>query len=115
MPEGQLVPTDKFKKMVFLQKFTTPQMPAILSAGTKDHYNSMAIEWGSLGVSWKKPIFTVYVKDQRYTYEFMQTTEIFTVSIINKKLFNQSKRKLIKNIKDINIIGYEILRINFYR
>ena len=103
MPEGQLVPTDKFKKMVFLQKFTTPQMPAILSAGTKDHYNSMAIEWGSLGVSWKKPIFTVYVKDQRYTYEFMQTTEIFTVSIINKKLFKKFANIYgTKSGKDIN-------------
>ena len=103
MPEGQLVPTDKFKKMVFLQKFTTPQMPAILSAGTKDHYNSMAIEWGSLGVSWKKPIFTVYVKDQRYTYEFMQTTEIFTVSIINKKLFKKFANVYgTKSGKDIN-------------
>ena len=103
MPEGQLVPTDKFKKMVFLQKFTTPQMPAILSAGTKDHYNSMAIEWGSLGVSWKKPIFTVYVKDQRYTYEFMQTTEIFTVSIINKNLFKKFANVYgTKSGKDIN-------------
>ena len=87
MPKGELVPTDKFKKMTFLKEFTTPQMPAILSAGDKNHYNSMAIEWGSIGVSWKMPIFTVYVKDERYTYEFMQTTEYFTVSIISKKLF----------------------------
>ena len=80
---------DKFKKMTFLKEFTTPQMPAILSAGDKNHYNSMTIEWGSIGVSWKMPIFTVYVKDERYTYEFMQTTEYFTVSIINKKLFKK--------------------------
>ena len=102
MPKGELVPTDKFKKMVYLKEFTTPQMPAILSAGTKDHYNSMAIEWGSLGVSWKMPIFTVYVKDQRYTYEFMQTTEIFTVSIINKKLFKKFAVYGTKSGRDIN-------------
>ena len=89
LPKGELVPTDKFKKMTFLKEFTTPQMPAILSAGDKNHYNSMAIEWGSIGVSWKMPIFTVYVKDERYTYEFMQTTEYFTVSIISKKLFKK--------------------------
>ena len=103
MPEGQLVPTDKFKKMVFLQKFTTPQMPAIFSAGTKDHYNSMVIDWGSLGVSWKMPIFSVYVKDQSYTYEFIQTTEIFTVSIINKNLFKKFADAYgTKSGKDIN-------------
>ena len=89
LPKGELVPTDKFKKMTHLQAFMTPQMPAILSAGNKDHYNSMAIEWGSIGVSWMKPIFTVYVKDERYTYEFMQTTEYFTVSIMNKNLFKK--------------------------
>ena len=102
MPKGELVPTGKFKKMVYLKEFTTPQMPAILSAGTKDHYNSMAIEWGSLGVSWKMPIFTVYVKDQRYTYEFMQTTEIFTVSIINKKIFKKFAVYGTKSGRDIN-------------
>jgi enoyl-CoA hydratase len=89
MPKGELVPTDKFKNMTYLKEITTPQMPAILSAGDKTHYNSMAIEWGSIGVSWKMPIFTVYVKDERYTYEFMQTTEYFTVSIISKKLFKK--------------------------
>ena len=89
LPKGELVPTDKFKKMTYLQSFMTPQMPAILSAGDKNHYNSMAIEWSSIGVSWKMPIFTVYVKDERYTYEFMQTTEFFTVSIIAKNLFKK--------------------------
>ena len=100
--KGELVPTNKFKGMQFLKKFETPQMPAILSAGTKEHYNSMAIEWGSIGVSWKMPIFTVYVKDERYTYEFMQTTEIFTVSIINKKIFKKFAVYGTKSGRDIN-------------
>ena len=102
MPEGELVPTNKFKNMVYLKEFTTPQMPAILSAGTKDHYNSMAIEWGLIGVSWKMPIFTVFVKDERYTYEFMQTTKIFTVSIINKKIFKKFAVYGTKSGRDIN-------------
>ena len=100
--KGELVPTNKFKGMQFLKKFETPQMPAILSAGTKEHYNSMAIEWGSIGVSWKLPIFTVYVKDERYTYEFMQTTEIFTVSIINKKIYKKFAVYGTKSGRDIN-------------
>ena len=102
MPKGELVPTNKFKNMVFLKEFTTPQMPAILSAGDKNSYNSMAIEWGSIGVSWKMPIFTVYVKDERYTYEFMQKTEVFTVSIINKKLFKKFAVYGTKSGRDIN-------------
>ena len=102
MPKGELVPTDKFKNMVYLKEFTTPQMPAILSAGTKESHNSMAIEWGSIGVAWKMPIFTVYVKDERYTYEFMQKTEVFTVSIINKKMFKKFAVYGSKSGRDIN-------------
>ena len=111
--KGELVPTNKFKGMQFLKKFETPQMPAILSAGTKEHYNSMAIEWGSIGVSWKLPIFTVYVKDERYTYEFMQTTEIFTVSIINKKIYKKFAVYGTKSGRDINKEEVEGTHIKF--
>ena len=103
LPKGELVPTDKFKNMTYLKEFTTPQMPAILSAGDKNHYNSMAIEWGSIGVSWEMSIFTVYVKEERYTYEFMQKTEYFTVSIINKNLFKKFENIYgTKSGRDIN-------------
>jgi len=102
MPKGELIPTDKFKNMIYLKEFTTPRMPAILSAGDRNGYNSMAIEWGSIGVSWKRPIFTVYVKDERYTYEFMQKTKIFTVSIINRKIFKKFAVYGTKSGRDIN-------------
>ena len=87
MENKELKPTDKFKNMNRLREFTTPEFPAILTAGDKNLYNSMAIEWGSLGVAFKKPIFTVYVKPDRYTYHVMEKSDIFTVNIIEKKLF----------------------------
>ena len=102
MPKGELVPTDKFKNMKYLKEFTTPTTPAILSAGDKNKYNSMTIEWGSLGVAFKKPIFTVYVKPDRYTYEFMEETEFFTVSIINSKLLKKFAIYGTKSGRDIN-------------
>ena len=102
MPRGELVPTDKFKNMIYLKEFTTPRMPAILSAGDKNSYNSMAIEWGSLGVAFRKPVFTVYVKPDRYTYEFMEKTKIFTVNIINKKIYKKFSVYGNKSGKDIN-------------
>ena len=81
--------TDKFTDMVYLKKFDTPQMPAILSAGTKDNYNSMMIGWGTLGVAWKKPVFTVYVKPETYTHEFMEKNDLFTVSFIKGNIYNE--------------------------
>ena len=74
--------------MAYLQSFTTPQMPAVLSVGNKTNYNSMLISWGSLGVAWKKPIFTVYVKPESYTHEFMEKYDIFTISFIKGQKYN---------------------------
>ena len=84
----ELKKTDKFTDMIYLESFTTPQMPAILSVGTKDNYNSMTIGWSSLGSAWKKPIFTVYVKPETYTHEFMEKYDIFTVSFVKGDIYN---------------------------
>ena len=88
--------------MSHLKEFTTPNMPAILTAGDKDNYNSMTIGWGSFGFSWQKPIFTVFVKPERYTYEFIDKYKIFTVSIINKKLYPKFSSYGIKSGRNIN-------------
>ncbi len=53
---------------------------ALLTAGTIDHFNTMTIGWGGLGTLWGKPAATVYVKPIRYTHEFMEKNEYFTVS-----------------------------------
>ena len=102
LPKGELLPTTKFLNMTYLKDITTPVMPAILSVGNKNLYNSMTIEWGSLGVAFKKPIFTVYVKPDRYTYEVMEKSDIFTVNFIERKLMKKFAVYGTKSGKDIN-------------
>ena len=80
---------DTFKSMNRLKPFTTPEMPAILTAGNRVTHNSCIIGYGTLGVVWNKPVFVVYVKPDRYTYQFMQWTSHFTVSFIKKSLFKK--------------------------
>ena len=53
---------------------------ALLTAGTEDRFNTMTISWGGLGTIWNKPVATVYVRKSRYTHEFMENNEYFTVS-----------------------------------
>ena len=53
---------------------------ALLTAGTKDQFNMMTISWGSLGTLWNKPVATVYVRTSRYTHDFMDDNELFTIS-----------------------------------
>ncbi len=53
---------------------------ALLTAGDSDKFNTMTISWGGLGTIWGKPVATVYVRTSRYTHDFMDANEFFTVS-----------------------------------
>ena len=53
---------------------------ALLTAGNKDSFNTMTISWGGLGTLWNKPVATVYVRTSRYTHDFMDSSEYFSIS-----------------------------------
>jgi len=53
---------------------------ALLTAGTAEKFNTMTISWGGLGTLWNKPVATVYVRTSRYTHEFMDASDHFTIS-----------------------------------
>ena len=53
---------------------------ALLTAGHAGDLNTMTISWGSLGELWNKPVVTVYVSCDRYTHEFMEREDRFTVA-----------------------------------
>ena len=42
-------------------------------------FNAMTVGWGSLGVMWGRPFVQVVVRPARYTYEFMERFDTFTV------------------------------------
>ena len=56
---------------------------ALVTAGTMDSFNTMTISWGGLGTLWNRPVATVYVKPIRYTHNFMDSNEYFTVSFFD--------------------------------
>ncbi len=45
----------------------------------KRHFNTMTVSWGSLGTMWNKPFAMVVVRPTRYTYQFMEQYETFTL------------------------------------
>ena len=55
---------------------------ALLTAGDEKHLNTMTIGWGQLGTLWNLPVCTVYVRPERYTYEFMEAQGTFSVSVL---------------------------------
>ena len=51
----------------------------LLASGNREKSNAMTIGWGGIGTLWGKTAMTVYVAEQRYTKQFMDTSEYFTV------------------------------------
>ena len=58
---------------------------ALVTAGDKNKFNSMTIGWGALGTLWAKDVVIIFVRDSRYTFEFLQREEYFTVSFYKDK------------------------------
>ena len=57
---------------------------ALATAGGPEHWNTCTIAWGSLGTIWGgpgggRPIATIYINPDRYTWEFLKDSDTFTV------------------------------------
>lgn len=52
----------------------------LVTAGTADSCNTMTASWGGLGIVWGEPAATIYIRPQRYTKEFIDREEYFTLS-----------------------------------
>ena len=58
---------------------------ALLTSGDKDDFNTMTISWGGLGHLWRKDVAYVYVRPTRYTYEYIEKNDYFTVSFFGEE------------------------------
>lgn len=54
---------------------------AFLTTSHNGKVNTMTIGWGSVSRIWQKPIFLVLVRYSRFTYELIEKSTEFTVSI----------------------------------
>ena len=94
--------------------FDKMRKAALLTSGTIDNFNTMTIGWAVNGVIWSKNVFIVYVRPSRYTYEFMEKNDLFTISFYDdcyKKelgyLGTKSGRDTDK-VKDVNFTPEDI-------
>ena len=60
----------------------------LITAGTAERCNTMTASWGGLGVLWGAPAATIYLRPQRYTKEFVDREEYFTLAF-----FGEEQRK----------------------
>ncbi len=53
----------------------------LVAAGSPDtKFNMMTASWGGLGWLWEKPVSFIFVRPQRYTFEFTEKEDYYTIS-----------------------------------
>lgn len=57
----------------------------LITAGTAEKCNTMTASWGGLGVIWGAPAATCYIRPQRYTKEFVDREEYFTLAFFGEE------------------------------
>ncbi len=57
----------------------------LITAGTEDSYNTMTASWGAMGELWNKDVCFCFIRPQRYTYEFTEKNELFTLSFFGEE------------------------------
>lgn len=57
----------------------------LVTAGDEEKHNTMTASWGAMGIMWGKNVATVYIRPQRYTKEFIDKEERFTVSFFSEE------------------------------
>ena len=57
----------------------------LVTAGDREKFNMMTASWGSMGFLWNKPVVMVFVRPQRYTFEFSEKRDTFTLSFFDER------------------------------
>jgi flavin reductase (DIM6/NTAB) family NADH-FMN oxidoreductase RutF len=52
----------------------------LITSGTPEKFNTMTASWGGLGELWFKKVCFCFVRPQRFTFDFMEENETFTLS-----------------------------------
>ena len=52
----------------------------LVSAADGEKFNTMTASWGGMGVLWSKPVCFVFIRPQRYTYQFTEKSDRMTLS-----------------------------------
>ncbi len=58
----------------------------LITAGTKENgYNTMTASWGHIGELWGLPTTVAYVRPQRYTKQFVDREDLYTLCFFDDK------------------------------
>ena len=85
----------------------------LLTAKAEDKVNPMVIGWGSIGICWRKPVFTVYVREGRFTRLLLDKNPEFTISApmngFDRKILTVCGTESGRHINKIQMAGLTLI------
>lgn len=57
----------------------------LITAGDEKNLNTMTASWGMLGVLWQKNVSCIFVRPQRYTFEFLEKSDYYSLCFFDDK------------------------------
>ncbi|MDX9891948.1 MAG: flavin reductase [Bacteroidales bacterium] len=57
----------------------------LVTAGSIDSCNMMTASWGGIGNLWNMPVAFIFIRPQRFTYQFTEKEEYFTLTFFEEK------------------------------
>ena len=75
---------------------------ALVTAGDREKFNTMTISWGGVGIMWGKPVVFTFIRPQRYTFEFIENKDYYTMSFFDEKYRDALKLCGSKSGRDVD-------------
>jgi flavin reductase (DIM6/NTAB) family NADH-FMN oxidoreductase RutF len=83
----------------------------LLTTKAGDEINTMSISWGTMGIQWGLPIFTVFVRGCRHTSKLLDETGEFTVNIpleaVDKNIIKVCGTQSGRDVDKFHLLGLE--------
>lgn len=82
---------------------------ALVTSGASDNYNMMTVNWGGIGFLWNKPVLFIFIRPERYTFEFIEKYDYFSLSFLKDDFSNvhevcgMQSGRYINKIKETNL------------
>ncbi|NHJ85589.1 MAG: flavin reductase family protein [Asgard group archaeon] len=81
----------------------------LITSGSKEHYNMMTASWGGLGILWYKPVCFIFVRQSRYTYQFLEKNDHFSIGFFTEdykpvlNLLGSKSAREINKMKEVDL------------
>lgn len=87
----------------------------LITAGDKEKANTMTASWGGVGVLWGKNVVCIFVRDTRYTKEFIDRNETFSLTFLDKSYKSALKYLGAVSGRDEDKIAGARMHLDYYQ